>query len=149
MAKVLIGVLLGLLILRLIGALVVFSGHFPFEATNQQPQWERKLANMALDPAVENKAKGLTDPMAPSDDNLVKGMKLYRENRASCHGEADKVSGWGRNDLYPRAPQLGQRGDEDPVAEIFVVVKHGVRNTPWAAGRTCCRTMISGASPRS
>jgi len=133
MGRALIGFILGLLVLPAIGAAVVFSGRFPFEATNQPPRWERRLANLALDPAVERKAEGLVNPISATDEELLKGMRLYRDGCARCHGEPGKPSRWGRHDFYPPAPQLADRGDRDPVPEIFVVVKNGIRYTGMAA----------------
>jgi mono/diheme cytochrome c family protein len=129
MAKTLIGFVLGLLVVPVIWAAIVFSGHFPFQATDKPPRWERRLAGLALDPAVAKKAEGLANPIAATDDELMSGMKLYREGCAGCHGDAGKPSRWGRNNLYPPAPQLADRGVHDPVPEIFVVVKYGIRYT--------------------
>ncbi len=129
MTKTLIGFVLGLLVVPAIGAVVLFSGRFPFQATEQPPRWEGRIAGMALDPAVERKAQGLANPVAATDADLMRGMKLYRDGCAGCHGEPGKPSRWGRYNLYPPAPQLAERGDRDPVPEIFVVVKYGIRYT--------------------
>jgi len=129
MAKGLIGFVLGLVLLLAIGAVVVFTGHFPFHATAKPPQWERRIANLALDPAVERKAAKLASPIAATDEDLMRGMKLYRENCAGCHGDRGKPSRWGQHNFYPPAPQLAERGVGDPVPNIFVVVKYGIRYT--------------------
>jgi mono/diheme cytochrome c family protein len=134
MGKALIGFLLGLMLLPAIAAAVAFTGRFPIQAEPQPPMWERRIANMALDPAIEKAAEGLTNPMpSPSDDDLVKGMKIYRDDCAVCHGDYKKPSSWGRNGLYPRAPGLADRGDHDPVPEIYVFVRDGVRYTGMGA----------------
>jgi mono/diheme cytochrome c family protein len=129
MNKMLMGFILGLLVLPAVGAVVLFSGHFPFQATDKPPRWERWIANLALDPAVEKKAAGLVNPIAGTDEDLKRGMKIYRDDCAGCHGDPGRPSPWGRNNLYPPAPQLAERGDHDPVPEIFVVVKYGIRLT--------------------
>jgi len=129
MGRMFFGFIVGILVAPLIGAIVAFSGHFPVEATAKPPGWERRLAGMALDPAVDRRAEGLVDPTSATDDDLMKGMKIYREHCASCHGEPDKPSSWGRDNFYPPAPQLYRRGVHDPVPHIFVVVKYGVRYT--------------------
>ncbi len=132
MGKMLIGFVVGLLVLPAIGALVAFSGHFPIQATSKPPGWERQIANLALDPAVERETKGLTNPIAGTGDDLMRGMKVYREDCAGCHGDPGKPSHWGRNNFYPPAPQLAERGVHDPVPNIFAVVKYGVRYTGMA-----------------
>ena len=136
MGKVLLGFLLGLLVLPAIAAAIALGGHFPIQATAKPPMWERRLANMALDPAVAKASEGLTNPIStPTDDDLLKGMKTYRDNCSGCHGDHGKPSGWGRNNLYPPAPQFADRGDHDPVPEIFVVVRDGIRYTGMGGQR--------------
>src|SRR5262249_16984743 len=65
--------------------------------------------------------------------DLLNGMKIYRDDCAGCHGDYGKQSHWGRNGLYPRAPGLAERGEHDPVSEIYVVVRDGVRYTAMGA----------------
>jgi mono/diheme cytochrome c family protein len=132
MGKMWIGLVIGFLVVPVIAALVAFSGHFPIQATDKPPGWERRIANMALDPAVERMAKGLANPIGTTDADLMRGMKVYRDDCAECHGEPGKPSNWGRNNFYPPAPQLAERGVHDPVPRIFVVVKYGVRYTGMA-----------------
>ncbi len=132
MGKTMFGFILGVLIVPALGAAVVLTGHFPFEATTRPPGWEKQIANMALDPALEKKMAGLTNPITANDENLLKGMKLYRDDCANCHGDSGKPSRWGRNNFYPPAPQFADRGVDDPVPQVFVVVKYGVRYTGMA-----------------
>ena len=127
--KLLGGFILGLLVIPAVAAVIAFTGRFPFWANAKPPQWERRLANLALDPAVERKAEGLACPVSATNENLIRGMKIYRDDCASCHGNRGKPSAWGRNGFYPPAPQLADRGDHDPVPGIFVVVKNGIRYT--------------------
>ena len=133
MGKALMGFFIGILLLPVIAAIVAFSGHLAVDATAKPPQWERRIANMALDPAVERKAEGLTCPIPASEENLMKGMKLYRDDCAGCHGDRGKPSSWGRNNFYPPVPQLADRGVHDPVPNIYVVVKNGIRYTGMGA----------------
>ncbi|HTR96750.1 MAG TPA: cytochrome c [Candidatus Acidoferrales bacterium] len=129
MGRPFLGFLIGILVAPALAALVAFSGHFPFQATAAPPRWERRIANLALDPAIERAASGVSCPIAATDENLIQGMKLYRENCVLCHGDRGKPSAWGRNNFYPPAPQLADRGSHDPVPVIYTVVKNGIRYT--------------------
>ena len=129
MAKVLIGFVLALIIVPAIGATFLLSGNFPFPATAQPPRWERWIASRVLDAAVEKKAEGLSSPIQGSDDDLMTGMKVYRSHCAGCHGAPGKPRTSGRPSFYPPAPQLAGRGLDDPVPNVFVIVKHGIRYT--------------------
>ena len=129
MGRFLLGLVIGILVLPAIAAFILMSGRFPIAATEKPPEWERRIANKGLDPAVERAAGGLTNPLQASDENLIRGMKSYREDCAGCHGDRGKPSSWGRNNFYPPAPQLFNRGVHDPVPNIFVIVKNGIRYT--------------------
>lgn len=129
LGKFVIGFVIGLIVIPAVAAVIALSGHFPFEATAKPPRLERKLANMALDPAMDAKAEEFTNPLTATEANLMKGMKIYRTNCAECHGEPGKPSKWGRNNFYPPAPQLADRGIDDPVQHIFVAAKYGIRYT--------------------
>jgi len=132
MGKMLLGLIVGLLIVPVVAAVVLFSGHFPIRATEKPPGWERRIANMALDPAIEGEASGLASPIAGNDDDLMKGMRIYTDHCAVCHGNPGRPSQWGANDFYPPTPQLAARGVHDPVPNIFALVKFGVRYTGMA-----------------
>jgi thiosulfate dehydrogenase len=132
MARALTGFIIGILVVPVIAAVVAFSGRFPIQATVKPPVWERRVANMALDPAVDRLARGLAMPIAGTDEDLLKGMKIYREDCSGCHGDRGKPSRWGHENFYPPTPQLADRGVHDPVPNIFAVVKYGIRYTGMA-----------------
>jgi mono/diheme cytochrome c family protein len=60
-------------------------------------------------------------------------MKTYRRNCAGCHGKFGARSRWGTTSFYPRVPQFADEGSTLDPAEMFVVVKHGIRGTGMAA----------------
>jgi thiosulfate dehydrogenase len=131
MPRSLIGFVLGLLFMPAVAAVIALTGHFPIQATARPPGWEGRIASMALDPAIEKLAAGLEAPVV-TDEDLMRGMKIYREGCAGCHGDHGKPSAWGRNNFYPPTPQLAESGMDDPVPDIFVMVKYGIRYTGMA-----------------
>lgn len=96
------------------------------------PGWlERRIANMSLDAAVHRNAPQQENPIAVNDENLIKGVKLYKENCSGCHGGPDGPSDFGLS-FYPPAPQF-KRSFGAPDGNIFYIVKHGVRLTGMPA----------------
>jgi mono/diheme cytochrome c family protein len=59
-------------------------------------------------------------------------MKIYREDCAGCHGSPGRLSKWGTNDFYPRAPQFAEEAADMEPAEMFTIVKYGIRYTGMA-----------------
>jgi mono/diheme cytochrome c family protein len=91
---------------------------------------ESWVANTALKAALERNTKGLSNPLKPSDDNLIAGVHLYAANCAICHGASDAKPSNLAQGFYIKAPQLAKDGvEDDPEAASFWTVKHGIRFT--------------------
>ena len=66
-------------------------------------------------------------PIAPTDTNLIAGMKLYQTNCASCHGGIDRPKGIFADALYPHAPQFVEDAPDMPESQNFYIIEHGIR----------------------
>lgn len=87
---------------------------------------ESALMRMAVHRSVRRHAPELPNPVAPTEENLIAGGKMYLNECAGCHGTPGKQNKW-PNALNPDAPQLPEVGTEYSEAQIFWVAKHGVR----------------------
>lgn len=130
MKNFLIGVLVTVLV-PLLGALIFFKLGLMAVNADATPGWfEKRIASMSLNAAVARNAPRVENPIPVTDESLKKGMKLYKDNCAGCHGGPDGSSDFGLA-FYPAAPQFVKwthpLGDPDP--EVFYIVKHGVRMT--------------------
>src|SRR5712672_729179 len=70
----------------------------------------------------------MPNPIAPTDQNLIAGGKLFSNGCVGCHG-AFGSSEDTSDGLFPRIPQLHQKGTEYTEAQIFRVAKHGIRRS--------------------
>jgi len=105
------------------------QGWIPANADAQPGTLERRFASTALDAWMEKNSPQQENPVVVSDENLLAGLKLYRNNCAGCHGDKDVVSDFGRS-FYPPAPQFStQKSPHDPDPVLFTFVKRGVRMT--------------------
>ncbi len=108
-------------------------GWIPANADAQPGGLERKFAHTALDAWMEKNSPSQENPVAVTDENLLAGLKLYRNNCAGCHGDKDVVSQFGRS-FYPPTPQFStQKTPGDPDAVLFTFAKRGVRLTGMPA----------------
>src|SRR5207302_2121037 len=90
MVKFILGVIVTLLVF-ILGALgFAMLGFFPTNANVAPPHLEKRLANGAVDASMERHAPRVTNPLPPTDQNLIDGMKLYTMNCALCHGSLDR-----------------------------------------------------------
>jgi thiosulfate dehydrogenase len=88
---------------------------------------EKAIAMPALDAAVDRYAPELKNPVPPTNDNLIAGMKLYQTNCSSCHGDIRRPDGMFADALYPRAPQFVKDAPDMPENQNFYIIQHGVR----------------------
>ena len=133
MPKFLFGICLGL-ILPILGVLVAARlGLFSVYATQEPPTWETRLARMAVDASLAGSAQRLSNPTGKNDEELLEGMKLYRNDCAGCHGDSGRPSDWGTKGFYPRVPQFAQSPPRKPDWQMFWIVRHGIRYSGMGA----------------
>jgi|SRR4051812_19737740 mono/diheme cytochrome c family protein len=133
MRKHIVAFFAGLALLPAAAIIAARLGLWPSQATSSPPQWERVLAQSALQSSVARRARGITNPIGRSNDTLLAGMKIYRMNCAGCHGEFQQPSHWGTTGFYPRVPQFAEAPSPLSPPEMFVVVKDGIRYTGMGA----------------
>src|SRR6476660_3268698 len=76
---------------QILGGLAIATlGFLPTNADSVPPKMERRIAMSAMDASMERHAPRLTNPVPPTDENLIDGMKIYTMNCALCHGGLDK-----------------------------------------------------------
>lgn len=127
MGKIILGIVLTVVVLLIVGSGLALLGFLPTRANARPPDWESRFAMSALDNSVERHAPRVSNPVPPTDDNLIAGMKIYTMNCAGCHGGIDrKPVDFGRS-FYPPAPTLILDPPDDPEWHLYFVIHNGVR----------------------
>ena len=109
------------------------SASCPRMPTPFHPKMERRIAMSAMDASMERRAPRVTNPMPPTDDNLIDGMKIYTMNCAFCHGGLDNKPSALEHSFYPPPPQLILDPLDDPEWHIYYAVRTGIRYTGMPA----------------
>jgi mono/diheme cytochrome c family protein len=99
----------------------------PTEADADPPRLEALIARRALDASLRRHAPRRANPIAPTDANLLAGMKLYRNNCSGCHGAPGQRSNWGSEHFHPRVRQFAEEPRARPDWEVFWIVERGIR----------------------
>jgi len=133
MGKFFLGVIVTLLVLVLGGLGYAMLGFFPTAANVEPAHLESHMAMSAVDASMERHAPRITNPLMPSDDNLIDGMKLYTMNCALCHGGLDRKPSTLVASFYPPPPNLISDPPDDPEWHIFYTIRTGVRYTGMPA----------------
>lgn len=89
---------------------------------------ETRLMETAVRASVRRHAPEISNPVTPSDENLIAGGKMYLGECSGCHGNPWKPR-HEDDSLYPQPPQLPFTGTDYSEAQIFWVAKHGIRRT--------------------
>jgi hypothetical protein len=131
--KFILGVISTAAVLVLGGLGFAMLGFFPTKANTAPPRLEQRLAHGALDASTERHASHLINPLPPSDQNLIDGMKIYYVNCALCHGGLDRKPAALAKNFYPPAPNLISDPPDDPEWHIFFTIRTGVRYTGMPA----------------
>src|SRR5580765_1529958 len=114
MRSFILGIITTLLALALGGAGFVLLGMMPTNADAVPPEMERRIATTALDASMDHHAPHVNNPVLPTDDNLIEGMKIYTMNCALCHGTLDMKASPLKASFYPPPPQLITDPLDDP-----------------------------------
>ena len=129
MGKFILGVIVTVLALILGGLGIAMLGFIPTTANVAPSHLELHLANTAMDASMERHAPHVANPLTPSDQNLIDGMKLYTMNCALCHGGLDRKPASLSNSFYPPAPNLISDPPDDPEWHLFYTIRTGIRYT--------------------
>lgn len=133
MRNFILGIVLTIAVLALGGIGLALLGFLPTRANTPPPKMERQIAMSALDNSVERHAPRTNNPVPPTDENLIAGLKIYTMNCALCHGDIDRKPSSLEHSLYPPPPNLILDPDDDPEWHIFYVIHNGIRYTGMAA----------------
>jgi mono/diheme cytochrome c family protein len=124
--KLILGFALGILAIPAVALLAAWLGYLPTTAKAEPPPWEKTFARMALRSSVIRHAPHITNPVQPSDENLLAGMKIFRDACAGCHGDPNGNSDYGAS-FYPPVPQFAVTPPRLPDFQLFWIVKNGIR----------------------
>ena len=133
MRNFLLGVIIGLAVAMLVGFAYLMLGFFPTSADAIPSGFERRIANNAMDASMDRNAPHVNNPVPPTDENLIDGIKIYTMNCALCHGGMDMKPSALEKAMYPPPPQLILAPLDDPEWHIYYGIRTGVRYTGMPA----------------
>jgi hypothetical protein len=109
MRKFLLGFVVGILALPVVALGAAWLGMLPTNANATPSRLEKAFAHLALDAAAARHAPHLGNPIPPTEENLMAGMKLFKNDCAGCHGDPNTASDSDAdNNLYPSPPPFAR-----------------------------------------
>ena len=127
------GILFGWVLMGVLIGLVLWTGAYNVAATNRPGKMETKLAEFALDHAIEKRAPVRTNPFSRPED-VRAGLVHFKSNCVDCHGAPGVEEAEFSQGLNPPAPDLTLPSiQKTPDGELFWVVSNGIRSTGMPA----------------
>ena len=133
MRNFVLGIVVIILVLLIGGLGVALLGFLPTRANTAPPAMEVHIAMSALDNPVDRHAPRVNNPVPPTDENLIEGLKIYTMNCALCHGGIDRQPSTLAKSFYPPPPSLILHPPDDPEWRVFYVIRTGIRYTGMPA----------------
>jgi mono/diheme cytochrome c family protein len=133
MRNFILGVVITVLVLVFGGIGFALLGLLPTRANVAPPEFEKHIAMSAMDNSVERHAPRLTNPVPPTDENLISGLKIYAMNCALCHGDLDRQPSVLAASFYPPPPNLVLHPPDDAEWHLYFLSRNGVRYTGMPA----------------
>jgi mono/diheme cytochrome c family protein len=123
-----------LLVVAAAAALVTaYSGIIDVGATNPHSPFTRWLLNTTMERSVRVHARGIKTPPLDDPQMVMNGFRHYREMCVGCHLAPGLSATEIRKGLMPGAPALQEAVDEWTPAELFWIIKNGVKMTGMPA----------------
>ncbi len=115
--------------LLLAGALgFVYSGAFNISAQDRHWGLTRVVFELARDRSIKAHAEGISVPAdLGQHDQIIQGLMHYRAHCAVCHGGPGIVPDDMARGMYPAPPDLRQAVLRRTPAQLFWIIKNGVK----------------------
>lgn len=127
------------IVVLVVGGTVAFarSGLLDVSATATEPGVLRWLLETTRESSVRRRAADIVVPDLSDQVQVDGGAQAFGEMCAGCHGAPGREPMLGAQDMNPPPPDLSETANARAPAELFWVIKHGIRMTGMPAwGRT-------------
>jgi mono/diheme cytochrome c family protein len=133
MKPVLLTLLVAVLLAIAVGALLVYSGAANVAALSPRGGALDWVLSTAMEHSVRARAADVKIPELGDSSLISLGFDHYREMCVTCHGSpAGGMSEAGMG-LNPNAPELSEAANDWTAAELYWIVKNGVKMTGMPA----------------
>jgi mono/diheme cytochrome c family protein len=120
-------------VVAMAGYVYISTGMYNIAATDHHNALTRRLIGITTDASIERRAEGIAVPTQASLEDSLKGFPHYNEMCVDCHG----APGIDRSDIgkgiYPRGPLLAKHDSDLSPAEMFWIIKNGIKLTGMPA----------------
>lgn len=121
------------LILIVGGFVVVFTGVYNVSTNNHDNGVINWVMDTAMTRSVQEHAKGITAPSLSDPAMIQMGFRHYRAMCVDCHGAPGVHPEEIAKGLFPDAPDLAKTAGDWKPAELYWIIKNGIKFTAMPA----------------
>ena len=131
--KLLAGFILAFIVLALTGVGFVYSGFYNVAAVEPHTPLANWALNTAMQRSVKARVQAITPPPEPASQKVGEAFQEFNEMCVQCHGAPGKEPSEIGKGLQPPPPALAEAVRRWNRAELFWIVKNGIRMTGMPA----------------
>lgn len=120
-------------IVVVIGYLYMISGVYDVAATKHHSGLVAWFLDAGMTASVEHQAKGITVPTQGTMADTLMGFSHFNDMCVPCHGGPGIERAEFGQGLYPRGPHLSRAESDWTDAQLFWIIKNGVKDTGMPA----------------
>ncbi len=109
------------------GLAFVYSGYYDVAATTPHFDTTFRLMKVAMRQSVQRHARGVAVPELDDPVKVHSGFRNFHGMCVACHGAPGSEPSEIAKGLYPRAPDLSKTASSWTPAELFVIIKNGIK----------------------
>jgi mono/diheme cytochrome c family protein len=130
--KFILGFVTALIILAIGAVAVAYSGVYNIAAGAPEPAVVQWFLTTTMHHSVQSHAQDVSAPVELTDQRARDGFRIYRDACVYCHGAPQQDPGDIGKGLNPKAPYLGDTVPGWTTAQLFWIVKNGIKMTGMA-----------------
>jgi mono/diheme cytochrome c family protein len=131
--RFILGFAFALILLIAVGLGVTYSGAYNVGANVPDAGLVTWLLSTNMQRSVARQARSITAPTQLTDQQALDGLRIYKETCVYCHGAPGKDPGDIGKGLNPEPPYLPDTVGRWNSAELFWIIKHGIKMTGMAS----------------
>ena len=115
------------------GLVVLYAGFYNISATHQHLRPTYAILKIGLRESIERRAKDIVVPPLDDARSVERGLALYRAHCTQCHGAPGVAPDPFALGMTPLPANLAHKAIERTPAELYWVVKNGIKMTGMPA----------------
>jgi mono/diheme cytochrome c family protein len=131
--KYAVGGLISIALLLLAASVFALAGGYNVAATDAHNAFTHWFLMTTTRRSVAIRAASVNAPAQFTSQQVADGFSEFDEMCVACHGAPGKERGEVGKGLNPRPPNLAKAAKEWTAAELFWIVKHGIKMTGMPA----------------